>query len=115
MAKGPVFVNAEMAKAKLASKPSPLNAWVMFMLFALTIAVGTALLTLSGLDFDASLAFAISALTNTGPLAISLPDLGLSYMQLTGPQLGILAGLMVAGRLELLVLLAVLSPSSWRF
>ena len=91
------------------------NAWVLFSLFALTIGVGTALLTLTGLGFDVSLVFAISALTNTGPLATSLPDMHLSYLALDGRHMAILGALMVAGRLELLVLLAVLSPSTWRF
>lgn len=101
--------------ARFIRRKGALNAWVMFMLFALTIGAGTALLTICGLSFDASLAFAISALTNTGPLATALPDLGLSYDQLDTPELVILGALMVAGRLELLVLLAVLAPSSWRF
>lgn len=91
------------------------NAWVLFMLFALSIAIGTALMTMTGLSFDAALVFVIAAITNTGPLATSLPDLPLSYLALTDVQMAALGALMVAGRLELLVLLAVLAPSSWRF
>jgi trk system potassium uptake protein TrkH len=70
---------------------------------------------LAGLSFDAALAFALSAITNTGPLATSLPDLPLHYGDLPSAAMGVLALLMVAGRLELLVLLAVLAPSFWRF
>ncbi|MDZ7906215.1 MAG: potassium transporter TrkG [Cypionkella sp.] len=91
------------------------NAWVLFMLFALTIAMGAAAMTMTGQSFDASLAFVVAALTNTGPLATSLPDLPLSYTALNDQQMAILGVIMVAGRLELLVLLAVLAPSSWRF
>jgi trk system potassium uptake protein TrkH len=101
--------------ARFIRRAGALNAWVLFMLFALTIGVGTAVMTLTGMDFDPSIAFTISALTNTGPLATSLLDLQLSYAALSPVQMAVLAVLMVAGRLELLVLLAVLSPSTWRF
>lgn len=102
-------------EARFIRRTGAQNAWVLFMLFALTVAIGTALMTMTGLGFDPALAFVIAALTNTGPLAISLPDLPLSYLTLDNSQMAILGVIMVAGRLELLVLLAVLAPSSWRF
>lgn len=101
--------------ARFIRRTGALNAWVLFMLFAVTIGVGAALMSLTGLGFDASVTFTIAALTNTGPLATSLPDLPLSYASLSGLQMVVLGVLMVAGRLELLVLAAVLSPSTWRF
>ncbi len=102
-------------EARFIRRTGAQNAWVMFMLFALSIAFGAAALTLTGQGFDSALVFAVAALTNTGPLALSLPDLPLSYLALGEAQMAILGVLMVAGRLELLVLLAVLAPSSWRF
>jgi len=101
--------------ARFMRSTGALNAWVFFILFALSIAAGTALLTLSGMGFDASIGFTIAAITNTGPLATSLPDMPLSYEELTGIQRVILGGVMVAGRVELLVLLAVFAPDTWRF
>ena len=102
-------------EARFIRRTGAQNAWVLFMLFALSIAIGTAAMTLTGQSFDAALAFVVAAITNTGPLAVSLPDLPLSYGDLGEGQMAILGALMVAGRLELLVLLAVLAPSSWRF
>lgn len=101
--------------ARFIRSTGALSAWVFFILFALSIAAGTALLTLSGMAFEPSIGFIIAAITNTGPLATSLPDMPLTYTDLSGVQRAILGGVMVAGRVELLVLLAVFSPDTWRF
>lgn len=101
--------------ARYIRRNGAISAWVFFILFALSIGAGTAALTLTGMGFDASIGFVIAAITNTGPLATSLPDLPLSWGDLGGAQMAILGVIMVAGRIELLVLLAVFSPDTWRF
>ncbi len=44
-------------------------AWIFFMLFAISIAVIMAALTLTGLAFEPAMVFTIAALSTTGPLA----------------------------------------------
>ncbi len=89
-------------------------AWVFFMLFGLSIAFFTAALTFTGMAFEPALIFVVSALTTTGPLAESLPDLFLNYRDLDGFGQSILGAAMVVGRLETLAILALLAPDSWR-
>jgi trk system potassium uptake protein TrkH len=89
-------------------------AWVAFMLFLLSLAAAVAALALAGLAFEPALVLAIAALSTTGPLAAAAGDPGLGYDALGGTQRAILAGIMVLGRLELLAIVALLVPDSWR-
>ena len=89
-------------------------AWVFFMLFGLSIAAFTAALTFTGMGFEAALVFVIACLTTTGPLAENLPDVYLQYRDLDGAAMGVLGAAMVVGRLEVLAILALLAPDSWR-
>jgi trk system potassium uptake protein len=89
-------------------------AWVFFMLFAISIAVVMALLTLAEVDFESAMILAIGALTTTGQLA----DIGaaqpIAYGDLTTPVKVILGCAMVVGRLETLALLALILPGRGR-
>ncbi len=89
-------------------------AWVAFMLFVLSLAGAVAVLALSGLAFEPALVLAIAALSTTGPLASTAGDPGMSYAALDGAQRSLLAAIMVLGRLELLAIVALLVPESWR-
>lgn len=89
-------------------------AWVFFMLFGLSIAVLTAALTFTGMGFEPALVFVIACLTTTGPLAENLPDVYLQYRDLDPAAMGVLGAAMVVGRLEVLAILALLAPDSWR-
>jgi trk system potassium uptake protein TrkH len=89
-------------------------AWIFFMLFAMSIGVVMAALTLTGLAFDPAMVFTIAALSNTGPLAQVASDNPLSYAILDPLAKVILAVAMVVGRLETLAVLAVLAPDNWR-
>lgn len=89
-------------------------AFVFFMLFAITLGVVNLALAALGLEFETALVFSVSAVSTTGPLAeVSrlVPqvwgDLGLA------PR-AVLALAMVLGRLETLVLVALLLPMAWR-
>ncbi len=71
-------------------------------------------LSATGLGFDESTVFTISALSNTGPLAAAAHAVPLSYAELNDPAKLILAATMILGRLETLVIIAILNPEFWR-
>jgi trk system potassium uptake protein TrkH len=73
-----------------------------------------AALTLAGLDFEPAMVFAVAALSTTGPLAIVAAEQPLSYVALQPLVKDILAVGMILGRLEMLALLVLLAPDSWR-
>lgn len=102
-------------------------AFIFFMLFASSIAVVIMLISLQGIEFDSATILSIAALTNTGPLAGAIPmvptfqgSAGLAgapwegWAGLPGLTKAILAGAMIAGRVETLAILALLSPEYWR-
>lgn len=89
-------------------------AWIFFMLFAISIAAVILALTAAGLGFEEATAFAISALSTTGPLAGTALDGGGSYALLEAPQKAILIVAMVLGRLETLAIIALFNPDFWR-
>lgn len=89
-------------------------AWLAFMLFLFSLCGGVAALALAGLRFEPALVLTISALSTTGPLAVvaGSPEFGWATLD-AGPR-AILACVMILGRLELLAIVAVLMPASWR-
>ncbi len=89
-------------------------AWIFFMLFAMSIAAVMLALSATGLGFESATVFAISALSNTGPLANAIQDMPVSYAVLSDAAKMILAVSMVLGRLETLVIIALLNPEFWR-
>jgi trk system potassium uptake protein TrkH len=89
-------------------------AWVFFMLFAVSIAVIVAALTLTGQGFDQSLILAISALSTTGPIASFAGESAVLFSALGTPAKLVLGFAMVLGRVEALALLALLAPEQWR-
>lgn len=89
-------------------------AWVFFMLFATSIGFVTAMLTLVGLEFEPALVFGLAALTLTGPLAEVAASVPLDWAVLDGPAKIVLGTAMVVGRVEILAILALLTPEVWR-
>jgi trk system potassium uptake protein TrkH len=89
-------------------------AWIFFMLFAMSIAIVMAALTLTGLAFEPAMVFTIAALSTTGPLAAVATETPLTYDMLGSAAKIIVAAAMVLGRLETLAILALLTPESWR-
>lgn len=89
-------------------------AWVFFMIYLVAIAAFTVLFSALHLDFEQACVLVFAALTNTGPLldVMMLPDIDL----IAAPVLFklSLALAMILGRLEILVVIALLSPSIWR-
>jgi trk system potassium uptake protein TrkH len=89
-------------------------AWIFFMLFALSIVLVMSALSLTGLGFEASLVLTIAALSTTGPLVEVAGGAALRLDLLSDAAKVIFAAGMVIGRLETLVLVALLNPEFWR-
>ena len=102
-------------------------AFVFFMVFALSIAAVIALVSLRPVAFETATMLSVAALTNTGQLAEAIPLIpafqgsagtaGAPWAGWAGLSAGgkaVLAAAMVAGRLETLAILALLSPGAWR-
>lgn len=89
-------------------------AWIFFMLFALTIAILVAALALTGIAFEPSLVLTLGALTTTGPLTRFAAADPIDLATLHASAKAILGLAMIIGRLELLAILVLLAPDSWR-
>ncbi|MBK5926881.1 potassium transporter TrkG, partial [Rhodobaculum claviforme] len=110
----PALVAGGGARARHLRSDGAYLAWVAFMLFVLSLCAGIAALALAGLRFEPALLLTISALSTTGPLAITAGAADFEWAGLgTGPR-AILGVVMVLGRLELLAIVALLVPESWR-
>ncbi len=92
-----------------------LSIWMYFFGYMLCFAFGGVALSASGLALQDSLATAAASLANIGPLLdMTLPASGLRYADFTAPQMVISTLLMLVGRVEVLVALSLILPSTWR-
>ena len=89
-------------------------AWIFFMLFALSIAGISTLLSFLGLRFEDAIVLTIASLSTTGPLAEVALDAPIDVIQLGAGAKSVLAAAMVLGRLETLAIIALLNPDFWR-
>ncbi|MBU9698420.1 TrkH family potassium uptake protein [Rhodobacteraceae bacterium HSP-20] len=89
-------------------------AWIFFMLFALSIAAFVAALALVDIPFETALILTLSALSTCGPLADVASADPIPLAQFSVAAKTIIATAMVIGRLELLAILVLLAPDSWR-
>ncbi|WP_299148196.1 potassium transporter TrkG [uncultured Tateyamaria sp.] len=89
-------------------------AWIFFMLFALTLALVSILLSLAGVDFDTALIIAIAGLSTTGPLLDVAADMPIQLIEMSGAAKSIFVAAMVLGRLETLAIIALFTPDLWR-
>lgn len=102
------------ADARRMRREGALLAWVFFMLFATSIALTMAGLSLAGVEFEPAMVLAISSLTTTGQLAqIGAPQ-PISYAALSDPVKLVLGVAMIVGRLETLAILALILPGRGR-
>jgi trk system potassium uptake protein TrkH len=86
--------------------------WAFVFLFIGILLIGTLLVAMSGVRFAPALTAAAAAMSNAGPaLAYSGET---SYADFPEFARLVLAGMMIAGRLEILALLALLNPAYWR-
>ncbi|WP_112875217.1 TrkH family potassium uptake protein [Paracoccus endophyticus] len=102
-------------------------AFIFFMLFALSIGVTIALVSLRPVAFETATILSVAALTNTGQLAEAIPLMAVfdgsagiagapwqGWAGLSVLTKSVLAAAMVAGRIETLAILALLAPAGWR-
>jgi trk system potassium uptake protein len=101
-------------QARRLRKEGAYFAWLFFMLFALSIAVSTAALSLMDQPFEEALILTLAALSTTGQLADLAGATPIRYSDLDAAAKAFLAVMMVVGRLETLALLALFAPSSWQ-
>ncbi|WP_189638737.1 TrkH family potassium uptake protein [Paramylibacter ulvae] len=110
----PHSVGGSGSRARNIRREGAYAAWIFFMLFLVSIAVGMLCLSLMGINFEDSLILSISALSNTGPLLAAASDNGVTYGAISSAGKGILCALMILGRLEALAVIAILNPNYWR-
>ncbi len=79
----------------------------MICLVALAVAA-------SGFAFGPSLATAVAVISNAGPVLFMADGAPSTYGAFSEPLKILLGAAMIAGRLEVLLLLCMLNPSYWR-
>ncbi len=94
-------------KARLLATHGARAAWLMVMVFAIVAVTLVALLMVLGLRFETALIFGIAALTTTGPLTQVAAEAPLLWSGLGDSARMVLAFAMILGRLEILVLVAL--------
>jgi trk system potassium uptake protein TrkH len=88
--------------------------WLLLGSFVLVLSVGALLLAVLGIHFQDALSMAFTALTLSGPLvSVTDPFFG-GFVGLTEADYLILSGLMLVGRVETSLLLALFAKSLWR-
>ncbi|RGP37654.1 TrkH family potassium uptake protein [Pseudotabrizicola alkalilacus] len=110
----PSSIGGQGQQARRLRREGAYFAWLFFMLFALSIAVSTAALSLMNLPFEDALVLTLAALSTTGQLADLAGAAPIRYAELETAAKVFLAMVMVVGRLETLALLALFAPSSWQ-
>jgi len=89
-------------------------AWIFFMLNALAYATFLLAFSLAGLDFDRALVMTVSMVTTTGPLTQHGAEQAIRLLELSAPVKSVAAAAMILGRMEVLALIALLAPGTWR-
>ena len=89
-----------------------LSVWMYFFGYTLVFGIGTVVLGITGLPYDVAVPAAAGSLSNVGPLLeanMVLQD----WQDFTPLQLSASAVLMLVGRVEVLAILAMISPKLW--
>ena len=89
------------------------NVMVIFLVFVITLMVGTMLLMLCGIDATEAIGAAVGCLTGYGPGLGPSGGFG-SYAAFTPAALWLCTALMLLGRLECMTVLVLLLPRFWR-
>jgi trk system potassium uptake protein TrkH len=89
-------------------------AWIFFMLFALSLAAVTVLLTLTGVGFEDAMLLSVASLSTTGPLIEVASEGSIRLIELGSAAKMILAGAMILGRFEMLAIITLIGAGSWK-
>ncbi|MCP5367212.1 MAG: TrkH family potassium uptake protein [Hyphomicrobiales bacterium] len=92
----------------------PLSVLAFLVVFVATIALFTVVLTLLGLDLVTAYSASVTAITNVGPGLGTIVGPAGNFQVLPDAAKWALIFAMLAGRLEVLVLLVALEPDFWR-
>ncbi|MDA8708381.1 hypothetical protein N9M10_03310 [Hellea sp.] len=92
-----------------------LSIWMYFFGYTLFFAFGILMLGAAGLVFEDAVVVGAASLSNMGPLVpYVLPESGFVYADFTNLQMFVSALLMLIGRVEVLAVLILFTPSFWR-
>lgn len=90
-----------------------LSIWMYFFGYTLVFSLGSLAFGATGLGYETAVAASASGLANMGPL-LDATLAPVSYSQFNEAQQAVMSIIMLVGRVEVLAVLAVLSPSLWR-
>lgn len=110
----PSSVGNEGAERRRIHRNGAFIAWVFFMLFAVSLAAITVLLTLFSVGFEDAILLSIATLSTTGPLVQVAAEAPIDLLTLNSGAKLVLAGSMVLGRFETLAIIALVSADTWR-
>lgn len=110
----PHAVSGGGAQMRKMRGPGAYIAWILFMLFAVSIAAIMTLLSLDGVQFETAMVLTVAALANCGPLSLVAGEIPVSFSEVPAISQAVLAVAMVVGRLESLALIALFNPELWR-
>ncbi len=92
-----------------------LSIWMYFFGYTLVFGAGIVSLGAVGLTFEDATTVSAAALSNIGPLLpATLPDSGLTWLEMSSAQMLVSLCLMLIGRVEVLAVLVLMTPSFWR-
>lgn len=109
----PHSIGGHGSEARRLRRQGAYLAWIFFMIFGISIAAITAVLTLTGLEFSPAMVLAVAGLSNTGPLLAAIAETQGSYADLGPSQLAVLGLSMILGRIEILAVFVVFTRESW--
>ncbi|MCE8009854.1 potassium transporter TrkG [Aestuariivita sp.] len=110
----PSSVGREGSENRRIHRNGAFIAWIFFMLFALSLAAVTVILTLFDVGFEDALVLSVAALSTTGPLIEVAGEGTIRLVELSAGAKLVLAGAMVLGRFETLAIIALVSADTWR-
>ncbi|NNU17714.1 TrkH family potassium uptake protein [Parvularcula sp. ZS-1/3] len=88
--------------------------WIHTIAFTIVLSSLTLTVAFFGYELELAVGVAVAVVTNAGPLIEAVPGSTTDYIQFAEPLRIVLALGMIAGRLELILLLLVFDPDFWR-
>jgi trk system potassium uptake protein TrkH len=89
------------------------NLWLLFFLFLLAMSFGLLFLSALGLEFHQAMNIAVASITNSGPTAHLMDPDFIGFASLEPSQLLVSVLLMIFGRLEGVLILAMIARNFW--
>jgi trk system potassium uptake protein len=111
----PSSVGRAGARSRRMRRQGAFVAWIFFMLFAMSLALVTVVMAALGMSFEQSIILAIAALSTTGPLTQIAGEAPIALAVMAPAAKLVMCAAMVLGRLETLAIIALITPSLWRY